>query len=139
MTNTLLPSPVRRSLVLPGTALVALYWLVLGVWMAASPHTFFDRVGPFGTANVHYIRDNATFEIALGLALLVAVRRPAWRVPLLALVLAQDVLHVVNHLVDVAKAHPRWVGVFDAVSLAVFGALVAWLLIAAHREQAALR
>jgi uncharacterized membrane protein len=136
MATTALPSAQRRSsLVVSGTAFLALYWLVLGVWMAASPHTFFDAIGPFGRANAHYVRDNATFEIALGLGLLVALRRPSWRVPLLALVLAQDALHVVNHLVDVGKAHPRWVGVFDAVALALFGAFVARLLLSARREE----
>lgn len=136
MATTALSSAGRRSLVVPGLAFVALYWLVLGIWMAAAPRSFFDAIGPFGAANAHYVRDNATFEIALGLALLVALRRPGWRVPLLAVVLAQDALHVVNHLVDVGKAHPRWVGVFDAVALAAFGAFAGWLLVASHRERA---
>lgn len=125
----------RRSIVVPGTALLALYWLALGLWMAFSPHTFFDSVGPFGHANVHYIRDNATFEIALGLGLLVALRRRPWRIPLLAVVLIQDAVHVVNHLVDVGRAHPHWIGVLDAAALSVFGAFVAWLLLTAHREE----
>lgn len=135
MTNPLRSAPGARSLVEPGLAILALYWLVIGVWMAASPHTFFDAIGPFGRANAHYVRDNATFEIALGVALLVALRRPTWRVPLLAVVLVQDVLHVINHLVDVWKAHPRWVGVFDAVALAALGAFTAWLLLSALRTE----
>ena len=135
MTNPLRSAPGARSLVEPGLAILALYWLVIGVWMAASPHTFFDAIGPFGRANAHYVRDNATFEIALGVALLVALRRPTWRVPLLAVVLVQDVLHVINHLVDVWKAHPHWVGVFDAAALAALGAFTAWLLLSALRTE----
>lgn len=137
MTNPPAAGPSARSLVGPGIAILALYWLVIGGWMAASPHTFFTAIGPFGRANAHYVRDNATFELALGVALLLALRRPRWRVPLLAVVLVQDVLHVINHFVDVWKAHPRWVGVFDAAALAAVGVFTAWLLLAARREEPA--
>ena len=135
MTNPPPPGRGARSLVGPGIAILARYWLLIGIWMAASPHTFFTAIGPVGRANAHYVRDNATFEIALGVALLIALRRASWRVPLLAVVLVQDVLHVINHLVDVWTAHPRWVGVFDAAALAAFGAFAAWLLLSARREE----
>jgi uncharacterized membrane protein len=136
MATTALPSAQRRSVAAAGAAIFGAYSLALGLLMAIAPHTFFDKVGPFGSANVHYIRDASTWYLASGLGLLVAARRAAWRVPMFALLLAQDVLHVVNHLVDVDKAHPRWVGVFDAVSLAVLVAVVGWLLLLAHREEA---
>src|SRR4051812_50040734 len=78
--------------------------------MAISPSTFFEAIGPFGTRNNHYMRDLATFYIALGAAGLVAVRRPSWRGPGLALAAGEFALHAVNHLVDIGESHPAWNG-----------------------------
>jgi hypothetical protein len=41
---------------------------------------------------------------------LVAVRRREWRGPVLVLVLLQNVLHALNHLLDVGEADPRGSG-----------------------------
>lgn len=100
--------------VLVGFGLVA---LGLGSWMLAAPGTFFDTLGPFGTRNDHYIRDNATFNLASGALLLVAVRLPGWRVPALAFTTLQWMLHAANHLADIDEADPGWIGVFDFASL----------------------
>ena len=72
--------------------------------------------------------DVATWYLALGGALLVAVRRESWRVPVLALALGQYVLHSVNHLVDVGEADPSWLGPADFVSLTLGAVLLAWML-----------
>jgi hypothetical protein len=102
--------------------------LALALLMAASPHRFYTAVGPFGAFNGHYIRDVATFNAALGVGFVIAVRVPSWRVPVLAISLVQFALHSVNHLVDIGKSHPAWNGYFDFFSLAAATALLAWLL-----------
>jgi hypothetical protein len=131
-----LPSSTeRRSTVAIGTAAVGATSLLLGVLMVATPGDFFDRIGPFGTRNSHYIRDVATWQLAFGAALVVAVRRPGWRVALLAFGLLQTGLHTVNHLIDVGKADPGWVGPADAIALAALTAAFAWLLVGAVREE----
>src|SRR4051794_41981476 len=86
--------------------------------MAISPSVFFDAIGPFGTRNNHYMRDLATFYIALGAAGLVAARRPSWRVPVLALAAVEFALHAVNHLGDIGESHPalNGPGTFAAVA-----------------------
>lgn len=111
------------------------YHLALALFMAVAPRAFFTDVGPFGTVNTHYIRDTATFNAAIGVALLVAVRRPSWRVPVLALTTLQFALHSINHLVDIGHAHPAWTGYFDFFSLAAATLLLAWLLRAALVEE----
>ena len=111
------------------------YHLALAAWMAASPHSFFAALGGFGTLNEHYIRDTATFEAALGVGLLVAVRRPSWRVPVLAVVAVQFALHSINHLLDIGSAHPAWTGYFDFFSLAASSALLLWLLALARKSE----
>jgi hypothetical protein len=111
-----------------GIVLLAAYDLGLAVFMAASPHSFFAHVGPFGVRNDHYIRDTATFSAAIGVGLLIAVRRPTWRVPMLAISTVQFALHSINHLVDIERAHPAWNGYFDFFSLAVATIMLGWVL-----------
>ncbi len=95
---------------------------------AASPASFFEAIGGFGVRNDHYIRDVATFYLALGIVLFVAVPRPTWRVPVLLLASFEYGFHVINHVVDVASSTPAWVGPVDAVSLAVAAGIFVWTL-----------
>jgi uncharacterized membrane protein len=111
------------------------YHLALGAFMVAAPKTFYDKIGPFGPYNDHYVRDNATFYIALGIALLVAVARVRWQVPLLALAALQYAVHVLNHIWDIDDADPTWVGPVDAVALALIGLFLWWLMREADRRQ----
>ncbi len=119
-----------------GIGMFAVLHIGLGLFMAVSPHGFYTDVGPFGTFNGHYIRDVATFYGALGVGLALAVRRPAWRVPVLAITTVQYALHSVNHLNDIDRAHPVWLGYFDFFSLAAATLLLAWLLHVALALQA---
>src|SRR5207245_1116001 len=127
-------SSAERALT-AGLVLFAAYHLVLAVWMAISPGTFFDQVGPFGTLNDHYLRDLATYNAAIAVGFAVAVRRPAWRIPMLALATVQFTLHSINHLVDIGNSHPGWAGPFDFASLAAATAVLAWLLAGAARAE----
>jgi hypothetical protein len=119
-----------------GIAAFAVIELLLAVFTAVSPHAFYTAIGPFGAFNAHYLRDVASFEGAMGIALLVAVLRPSWRVPVLALTTVQFALHSLNHLIDIGKAHPRWTGYFDFLSLAAATVLLAWLWRAASLDDA---
>ena len=133
----------RRSLeasgerpVLAVLVILAAYLIGIALLALISPSTFFDRVGPFGVSNPHYTRDGATFELALGVAAAVAVRRISWRVPILATLALQSLLHALNHLADVGKAHPSWLGPFDFVGLALGTVLLAWAAIRARAQEA---
>lgn len=109
-----------------GLLALGLYQLALGLFMVLAPGTFFTEVGPFGPRNDHYIRDNATWELALAAVALVAVARRSWRVPVLAIAAVHYALHATNHLIDVDEATPAWVGVVDLVLLSLgTGLLVA--------------
>jgi hypothetical protein len=89
----------------------------LALFMALAPHAFYTAIGPFGVSNSHYVRDVATFYAAIGLAMAVAVSRPSWRAPVLAVSTLQFALHSLNHLIDIARAHPAWAGYLDFFSL----------------------
>jgi hypothetical protein len=102
-----------------------------GLWLA--PGFFHDEIGPYGARNDHYMGDLATWYLALGAAALVAVRRGSWRVPVLAVALAQSVLHSLNHVIDVGEAEPEWLGPANLVSLVLATLLLALMLRAATR------
>jgi hypothetical protein len=119
---------LRRDALSAGVAVLAAYDLALALFMAVAPHAFYSKVGPFGIRNDHYIRDTATFSAAIGVGLVVSLRRPSWRVPMLAISVVQFALHSINHLVDIEKAHPSWNGYFDFFSLAAATLVLAWLL-----------
>jgi hypothetical protein len=119
-----------------GVAIAGAYHVLLAIYMAFDPGSFFHRFGPFGARNDHYLRDVATFYGALGVVLLVAAWRPRWRVPALAFVVVQYALHVLNHIKDINAAHPHSKGVFDVVSLTLITAIAAWLLAVAARREA---
>jgi hypothetical protein len=121
------PAVPGMSVLNLGLLAIAAYHFVIAALMIFVPHTFFSSIGPFGTQNNHYLRDTATFNLAFGVSLLIAYRRPAWRTPVLFCVTLQFALHALNHLVDIGAAHPHWLGPFDFVSLALTTAALAWL------------
>jgi hypothetical protein len=110
--------------------------LLLGALLWLTPGFFFEEIGPYGVRNDHYMADMATWYLALGAAALLAVGRRSWRVPLLALALIQYALHTFNHLLDVGKADPSWLGPANAVSLGLAAVLLAWMLQSERRAAA---
>jgi hypothetical protein len=121
-------SRIADQTLLAGLAAFALYHLALAAFMALAPHAFYTSIGPFDAYNSHYIRDTATFEAALGVGFAVALRRPSWRLPVLAVTTVQFALHSLNHLIDVNSAHPAWTGWFDFLSLLAATVLLLVLL-----------
>jgi hypothetical protein len=136
-----LPPAGRRPQPPPGTVAVgiaafAAIELALALFTVVSAHSFYTGIGPFGAFNAHYLRDVASFEGAIGIALVLAIQRPSWRVPVLALATFQFALHSLNHLFDIGKAHPAWTGYFDFFSLFAATVALAWLWRMASTEAA---
>ncbi|OBG83299.1 hypothetical protein A5699_04700 [Mycobacterium sp. E802] len=98
-------------------AVFGVYSVALGVFMLVAPGVFFETLGAFGTRNDHYIFDNASFELPLGLLMLAALRWRSWRVPALAFATAHWALHALSHLVDTDHAAGSWVGWLEAGGL----------------------
>jgi Domain of unknown function (DUF4345) len=109
-------------------AILGLSQLLLGLFMALAPGAFFDSIATYGTRNDHYIRDVATVYLALGVAFLIAVGRPSWRVPVLDVALLQYAFHSVNHLIDIGDSDPGWIGPFNFVALVLTALLFAFVL-----------
>ena len=115
------------STVRVGLIAFAAYHFAIAALMVFAPHTFFTDIGPFGTQNDHYLRDTATFNVAFGVALLIAYRHVAWRTPVLCCIALQFALHALNHLVDIGGAHPHWLGPADFISLTLATLALVWL------------
>jgi UPF0716 family protein affecting phage T7 exclusion len=109
-------------------AVFAVAQLVLGALLWLTPGFFFDEIGPYGVRNDHYMGDLATWYLALGVATFVAIRRTAWRVPVLAVAFLQTALHSLNHVIDVGEADPEWLGPGNLVALLLTTALLGWML-----------
>lgn len=88
-------------------------------WMLIAPVGFHSGLAGFGEPNIHFIRDTATFVFPLAAALWMAASRPRWRVPVLGLALAQNGLHVLNHLADVNNSDPGWHGPANLAALLI--------------------
>jgi hypothetical protein len=108
-----------------------------GLWLAASPGTFYDVIAPFAPRSDHFMRDIATFELALGLAFFMAVSRPSWRAPVLFFGAVQATAHAINHLVDISDTDPGWLGPFNFIAIAISAAVLWWLFSVAWRAPSA--
>ena len=98
----------------------------LGAFMVIAPKTFFDEIAAYGAYNDHYIRDLATFYLALGALFVMAAARRAWQWPVLFFALVQYGLHILNHLWDLSDAEPAWQGPVNVVTLGLTAALIWW-------------
>jgi uncharacterized membrane protein len=111
----------------PLLAILGGYHLLLGIAIAVAPRDFYDKVAGYPPYNDHFLRDVATFYVALGAVTLIASGRRSWQVPILAFTVAQYGLHTINHLVDIADSDPGWHGPANVASLALIGVLAWWL------------
>jgi hypothetical protein len=108
-------------------AVVAAYHVLTGALALLAPDAFFDEIGTYGIENSHYVGDVGAFVLAFGIALAVAVVRPAWRAPLLWLAAIWYGLHAVNHAFDTAEAKSEARGWTDTILIAFGAAAAAWL------------
>jgi hypothetical protein len=111
------PTRTRSRFVEVTLVVFGVYSVLIGLFMMLAPGTFFDTLGTFGTRNDHYIFDNATFELPLGVMLLAAVRWPSWRVPALAFAAVHWGLHALSHTIDPHHGAGDWIGWLEAGGL----------------------
>lgn len=111
--------------------------IVLGLLLWLAPGFFHDEIGPYGPQNDHYMADVASFYLALGAVALVAVRRAAWRLPVLVFAVIQYGLHSLNHLIDIGESDPSWLGPANFASLLLTTLLLGGLLLRREGELSA--
>jgi hypothetical protein len=111
-----------------GVGLLGVLQLLTGLSLVIAPGSFYDAIAAFGARNDHFLRDYGSYYLASGIALLMATKRPSWRVPVLFVVMLQYGLHALNHLLDIGDSDPGWVGPFDFITLAGLTAVLAYML-----------
>jgi hypothetical protein len=106
---------------------IAAYHVLTGGLALLAPDTFFDEIGMYGVENSHYVGDVGAFILAFGVALAIAVVRPAWRAPLLWLGALWYGFHAINHAFDTGEARSEGRGWGDTVAIALGALFSAWL------------
>lgn len=114
--------------------LLGALFVVLGVWAGVDSESFTNVLADFGPENDHLVHDFGAGSIAVGAGLLLAVRRTAWRTPVLVVAAIWNGLHAVSHLVDVGDAESRAVGITEAALLVAGTALLGALAIAPRED-----
>ena len=114
--------------------LVAAAQILPGLIAFFAPGVFYDQFAPYPPENHHVLQDVGSWQVALGLAALVAARRPSWRVPMLAILVVQYTLHTISHLIDVGESDPSWNGPVVLALQAVLTALLVAALVAERRR-----
>jgi hypothetical protein len=117
-------------------AVAAAYHVLTGALALLAPATFFDWIGHYGAENLHYVGDVGAFTLAFGVALAIAVVRPAWRAPLLWLGALWYGFHALNHAFDTGEARSEARGWSDTLLLAVGAVASAWLARVSERLRA---
>jgi hypothetical protein len=116
---------------------IAAWHVVTGGMALVAPDTFFDQIGHYGIENSHYVGDVGAFMLAYGVAVAIAVVRPAWRAPILWLGALWYGFHAINHAFDTGEAKSEARGWSDTLLLAFGGVAAAWLARVSERMNAA--
>jgi hypothetical protein len=81
-------------------ALVAVFFVALGIWALLSPLTFYEQLATYPPYNKHLFHDVGAFQVGIGATLLFALfRKDALQVALLGTSVG-TVLHAISHIVD---------------------------------------
>jgi hypothetical protein len=129
---------LARAALRPALLGFGAYHFALGVWMAAGPRSFYEQLAPYGSFSAHFVRDIATFYLALGAVQIIAAARTSWQRPVLVLTVVQYTLHALNHLIDIGGTHPHWKGVFSFAIIALV-TVIFWMLLRATAQRDAER
>jgi hypothetical protein len=108
-------------------AVIAAYHVITGALALFAPDTFFDVIGHYGVENSHYVGDVGAFTLAFGVALALAVTRPAWRAPILWLGALWYGFHAFNHAFDTGEARSDARGWTDTILIVLGAVASAWL------------
>jgi predicted anti-sigma-YlaC factor YlaD len=113
---------VRAVLLIAGVS-----QLLIGAWAFAAPGSFYDLAATYPPENDHFLKDIGSWNVALGLAAVIAARTPSWRAGMLAVLAIQYGLHAASHAIDLDQAESRSAGIVTLVIQIVAAGLLAAL------------
>ena len=114
--------------------LLGALFAALGAWAGIDSGSFTEGLADFGPENDHLVHDFGAASLAIGVGLLVAVRTPGWRAPVLLVATVWNGLHAVSHLADIGDAASRSLAIAEAALLVAGTALLAVLTVASKED-----
>lgn len=97
--------------------------LVVGVWAFVSPGSFYDTLATYPPENDHFLKDVGSWNLALGIAAIVAARTPSWHRGMLGVLAVLYGLHALSHAIDLDQADPESMGIVTLATLVAAAAL----------------
>ena len=90
-----------RTIVRIVSAVVAIFFIALGIWAMVDPQSFYEQLATYPPYNKHLFHDAGAFQIGIGTALATGLfrSRDGLRVGLYG-ASAGTVLHAVSHIID---------------------------------------
>lgn len=116
-------------------AIIAAFHVALGLFQLFAPAAFFEHIGNYGAENTHYVGDVGAFTLGYGIALALAVRRVAWRAPVLWVGALWYLVHALNHLVDIGEAISAARGWLDTLLILAGAVALAYVARLAARAE----
>jgi peptidoglycan/LPS O-acetylase OafA/YrhL len=127
-TTTLSRATTRPSLEQLLVGFVGTVHLLTGVATLLTPAWFFQNIGTFAPYNRHYEGDLGAFQLGLGVALLLAARRPERQRLLIGATALGNLVHALNHTYDALIIHaPLSYWLRDTAPLYLFAVAIALL------------
>lgn len=119
---------VRVAFIRAMVLTMGIFHTLTALAMLFAPEWFFQNIGTYPPYNRHYTGDLGTYQLALGVALLWAVRTPEKHYLLIGAAALGNVLHTLNHAYDDLLVNSFPSG--QTILLLIFAALlvVAWLV-----------
>ena len=112
-------APPASRLTTVACAIGAGFFLVTGAWSFFAPKSFYDTVAPWPPYNAHFLRDGGSFELGLGIALLIMLFTRRGAVAALAGAAAGAVAHAFSHVIDYGdggrSTDPYGLGLFAVI------------------------
>ena len=79
---------------------LGIFHAFVGLSMMLKPYWFFETIGNFPPFNRHYLGDFGAYQLPIGIALLLASRKPFQHRLLVGAVIVANLLHAFNHMYD---------------------------------------
>ena len=82
------------------SAIGAAFFLITGGWAFFAPRSFFDVVAPWPPYNAHFLHDAGSFQLGLGVALLMTLFARRGALAGLAGAATGAAAHAISHVID---------------------------------------
>ena len=120
----------------PVLGALGVFWMLIGVWAFAAPHSFFDVLAEYEPYNRHFIHDIGTMQIGLGAGALAAALTLRPVVSGLVGLTGFQVAHVLSHIIDRDLGGRPWFDIPNLSLAALVGIVLLYALVRRGQDPA---